>query len=71
MQDSNPHTLLMIDAFQVRCRYPVSFGLIFQFIVPLEEFESPFDILEGCCISIYAIGAFLYPWWESNPHPLG
>jgi hypothetical protein len=27
-------------------------------LVPLEEFESPFNILEGCCISIYAIRAF-------------
>ena len=28
-----------------------------DFFVPLEEFESPFYILEGCCISIYAIRA--------------
>ena len=68
MQDSNPHTLLMIDAFQVRCRYPVSFGLIFQFVVPLEEFESPFNILEGCCISIYAIRAYVEEKGGLEPH---
>ena len=46
MQDSNPHTLLMIDAFQVRCRYPNSFGLIFQFVIKSSSSNKVINFIE-------------------------
>ncbi len=41
---------------------------ISDFFVPPQGFEPRLDILEGCCISIYAMEAFLYPQEDSNPY---